>query len=82
MWQTAIVGLLVAAAAAWVGRGLWRGLSGRGQACGCGEGQAQEACDCCAQASREPQGLEELTATVCRRPPAAAQTLGKPGETK
>lgn len=56
MWQTVITILVVAAAAAWVGRRIYRSLSGRGPAC-CG---GDSGCSC--SAPRQPQGLDSLAA--------------------
>jgi|GEM_PF-5561548 hypothetical protein len=48
MWQTVMVVVIVAAAAFFVGRRFWRGVSGRGPACGCGPNGAGD-CSTCGQ---------------------------------
>ena len=60
MWQGLIAMVIVALAAAWLGRRLYRSLRGREAACCGGEADPDQGCLGCVKAP--PQSLEELTA--------------------
>ncbi|MFH1058238.1 MAG: FeoB-associated Cys-rich membrane protein [Pseudomonadota bacterium] len=76
MWQTVITVAVVVAAAAWVGRRIYRSLRGRGPAC-CG-GDSSSSCAGCATAA--PQSLDSLAVTpACPHcPPNPSPGGGKP----
>lgn len=59
MWQTVTAVVIVALAAAWVGRRLYRSLRGRGPAC-CGGDAPDSGGPCAGCAPAPPQNLESL----------------------
>lgn len=78
MWQTVIAVVIVAAAAAWVGRRFYRSLRGRGPAC-CG-GDAPSGGSCAGCGPTPPQALETLAKPeAC--PHCQPQSPAGPGQT-